>query len=219
MAGQTSLWQSHKQIWYSEGPDLCNCCTVPKRESMQHVFLHGEATQYVWKHFGGPLGIRIQTNTIRHMIYNWLNQKSNNSIHKLVLQTIPALICWEIWKQRRECNYGGKRNFNRYMMIQQLAGTFRVQLLKLIQKLVWHYLGSLFVKNLWNLSQTFLVCWKFPENGVLKLNTDGNYCPASGKSGMGEFWGMIEAISSWLSSHLRVVSAAQKQKLRLPVLD
>lgn len=30
-----------------------------------------------------------------------------------------------------------------------------------------------------------IVCWKSPENGVLKLNTDGSYCPASGEYGMG----------------------------------
>ncbi|KAH0720927.1 hypothetical protein KY289_006262 [Solanum tuberosum] len=33
-------------------------------------------------------------------------------------------------------------------------------------------------------SNLSIVCWKFPENGVLKLKTDGSYCPASGKSGM-----------------------------------
>lgn len=48
--------------------------------------------------------------------------------------------------------------------------------------LPWITLCEKLVKPVPNLS---IVCWKFPENGVLKLNTDGNYCPASGKSGMG----------------------------------
>ncbi|XP_047253170.1 uncharacterized protein LOC124887623 [Capsicum annuum] len=59
--------------------------------------------------------------TIRHTIYNRCNQNSNNSIHKLVLQTMPGLIYWEIWKQRCECNHGGKMNFNRYMIIQHIG--------------------------------------------------------------------------------------------------
>lgn len=93
---------------------------------MQHVFLHGEAAQYVWKHFGGPLAIRT---------YNWWNQKSNNSIDKLVLQTIPGLICLEILKQRSECsNYGGLRNFNRYMMIQHIGCSIQSAIAKAYPK-------------------------------------------------------------------------------------
>ncbi|KAK4725074.1 hypothetical protein R3W88_027853 [Solanum pinnatisectum] len=49
-------------------------------------------------------------------------------------------------------------NFNRCMMIQQVG---------------------------WNIQSTIAKAYpKFPESGILKLKTDGSYCPASGKSGM-----------------------------------
>uniref|UniRef100_M1AP69 Pentatricopeptide repeat-containing protein n=1 Tax=Solanum tuberosum TaxID=4113 RepID=M1AP69_SOLTU len=95
-------------------------------------------------------------------------------------------------------------NFNRCMMIQQVGWNIQSTIAKAYPKvgstLPWITLCEKLV-NLKPVSNLSIVCWKFPENGVLKLKTDGSYCSASGKSGMrgvlrGDRGNLILAFSS-----------------------
>lgn len=62
-------------------------------ETMHHVFIEGNAANYIWKLFGSPLGIKYQNYPVRYMLNTWWQEKSVNDVHKLVLQITPIVIC------------------------------------------------------------------------------------------------------------------------------
>ncbi|KAK4724116.1 hypothetical protein R3W88_026895 [Solanum pinnatisectum] len=42
------------------------------------------------------------------MIMRWWNATHTNEAHKLILQSTPIFICWNLWKNRCSKKYGGK---------------------------------------------------------------------------------------------------------------
>ncbi|KAF3638756.1 hypothetical protein FXO38_23073 [Capsicum annuum] len=59
----------------------------------------------------------------------------------------------------------------------------------------------------------FPVCWQFPTNGTLKINTDGSFSASTGRARMGrilrEDWGeFIMAFSSSLESNSSIEAEA-----------
>ncbi|XP_070046502.1 uncharacterized protein [Nicotiana tomentosiformis] len=123
----------------------CNCCANPKNETIQHVFMEGEATSYIWKLIGSPLGIIHHQRTVRYTINKWWQVKERNVVHKLILQITPTIICWAIWKERCSCKYGSQKKFNLFRMEQQ------------------------------PIPKAIVVNWNKPEDGYFKLNTDGSF--------------------------------------------
>nr|XP_009769714.1 PREDICTED: uncharacterized protein LOC104220529 [Nicotiana sylvestris] len=103
----------------SQDTEVCSCCPTPVIETLQHVFVDGRAAEYVWKAMGNPLGIIYQQLPIRGLLNRWWNIKARNIVHKLILQALSVIICWEIWKSWAACKYGDNNSFYLYRMVTQ----------------------------------------------------------------------------------------------------
>ncbi|XP_060178282.1 uncharacterized protein LOC132608243 [Lycium barbarum] len=97
----------------------CICCLIPKNETVQHVFVEGKVADYMWKAMGNPLGITHHHIPLRGLLNEWWKKKTMNKVHKLVLQAVPIIVCWEIWKAWSACKYGDNDSFYLYNMVTQ----------------------------------------------------------------------------------------------------
>ncbi|XP_019261368.1 PREDICTED: uncharacterized protein LOC109239280 [Nicotiana attenuata] len=86
----------------------CVCCIKPGAESIDHIFSTGYFARVIWKDFNGPVGIHSSSQPLRITFMNWWLLKRNNAVQKLLLDTLPIIICWNLWKNRCAAKYGGK---------------------------------------------------------------------------------------------------------------
>jgi len=85
----------------------CVCCKNMKTETINHVFLDSNVASYLWKNFGGPLGIDTRVLSTINLLKTWWNvQSTHNSIHNVIIHTLPILI---FWKHRCACKYGDQK--------------------------------------------------------------------------------------------------------------
>lgn len=111
----------------------------------------------------------------------------NNDVHKLLIQALPIIIVWNLWKNRCSAKYAGKS-----------SSTSRVKFL--IFKDIYHLLSTTYPyiqwpsnwKDLFNMIEncnhelkTTKVSWIKPPADYLKLNTDGSALGNPGKIGGG----------------------------------
>ncbi|XP_059302083.1 uncharacterized protein LOC132054015 [Lycium ferocissimum] len=149
---------------YGNQDDIgCLCCNTSQVETIQHVFVEGDAAKNLWNKIGASLGIKHQLVLVIVVMQKWWNSKPRNRVHKTCLQIAPVVICWEIWKAWTLCRYGGKIKFYQYSMVTQCMLNIR------------SVLNNTFPK------------WNKPGEGVVKLNTDGSYTSANNKAGIGGF--------------------------------
>ncbi|XP_070011148.1 uncharacterized protein [Nicotiana sylvestris] len=102
--------------------------------------------------------------------------KPLNEAHSFVLQCVPSIICWELWKQRCAAKYEGS-----YASVQSLLD--RVQSL-IIMLLKVHYKGikwqddwvkiCRFLEGFKPPMKALKVMWSLPPSDRLELNTDGS---------------------------------------------
>lgn len=67
---------------------------------MQHAFAEREDVKYI---YGITFGIRHQMLRIRVFLDSWWKTKAIK--YNLMIQAIPLLIVWELWKVRCSCKY------------------------------------------------------------------------------------------------------------------
>ncbi|XP_015054773.1 uncharacterized protein LOC107001123 [Solanum pennellii] len=53
-------------------------------------------------------GIEYACYSLQQLLQHWWSAKTNNAAHKILLQATPIFICWNLWKNRCACKYGGK---------------------------------------------------------------------------------------------------------------
>lgn len=92
------------------GPSRCHCCKTHKSETIEHIFREGDIAKEVWNFFSGSCGINNSSSHIRPTMINWWIHKTNNKVQEMLLQCLPSIICWELWKHRctgrfEETNY------------------------------------------------------------------------------------------------------------------
>ncbi|OIT22092.1 hypothetical protein A4A49_54076 [Nicotiana attenuata] len=90
-------------------PSKCAYCLKPMNADGHHIFIDSNISKAVWKCFIVQFGIRDYDGDIRqHMMVWWLSEYQN-PIHKLLLQTAPLVISWNIWKARNKSKYDQQR--------------------------------------------------------------------------------------------------------------
>lgn len=112
----------------------CSCCSAPERESIHHVFICSEAAQTLWKFFGHPLGIKHQLWPIKGLLSWWWQTRTKNKVHKFLIQIVPVVICWEVWRNRCACRYGNQKKFYKSRMKNQIYWIIRATLNKAFPK-------------------------------------------------------------------------------------
>ncbi|OIT27277.1 putative ribonuclease h protein, partial [Nicotiana attenuata] len=166
---------------------ICNC--YPNKyyeEFTNHLLSESHIANLVWSFFCNSCGIRLFQDQVRHRIMRWWLTKSKNEVQKTVLQCLPSIICWQIWKNRCSARFDEKR-MSHHFIIQQV--------IKMTNMLIQTRFPELQLQHLWQdtynriekLSpaiQCQIVYWQKPPVGWVKLNVDGcskgNPGPAGG---------------------------------------
>ncbi|XP_075109005.1 uncharacterized protein LOC142180815 [Nicotiana tabacum] len=164
----------------------CWCCAEPKEEKMQHLFFTSYVATKVWKYFLGHAGISVEGITLHQAVTKcW----TANVVPRLqpILQALPAVIFWELWKRRNNYKHGGSVTVNR--VIYQVSTTMQslIQYRKPTLKRVPHkwpdmlnMMESYFPKLMYS-----KVLWECPSPGWIKVNTDGTSRGNPGRSSIG----------------------------------
>lgn len=99
----------------------CLCCNTPSPETIKHLFIDSKPAQRLWRFFGHPLGIVYQNNSIRRFLQGWWMNQGTNAMQRMVIQVVPIVICWELWKERCSCRYGTQKRFYPRKMEHQIC--------------------------------------------------------------------------------------------------
>lgn len=116
----------------------------------------------------------------------WWLIKPKNEIHKSILQCIPTIICWQIWKNRCTARFEDKK-ISHWFISQEV--------ISMINMIIYIHIPTLHLFDSWQVTYnrvenlkcaTYLqvVLWHRPIVGWYKLNIDGyskgNPGPAGG---------------------------------------
>ncbi|XP_060182556.1 uncharacterized protein LOC132612272 [Lycium barbarum] len=164
----------------------CFCCRTPRSETIQHSFMDGDIVVSIWKYFGSPLGISWEDTQIRNFLKKWWSLKPKNSIHQILLQTTPMVVCWEIWKARCAERYGNTTvslNRIKYHIFSHLKWIlFKVKKDK-NWGTDWFFICDQII-NLVPKIECIMVKWEKSKGHGFKLNTDGSKM-GNGQAGAG----------------------------------
>ncbi|KAH0712259.1 hypothetical protein KY289_008218 [Solanum tuberosum] len=93
--------------WDPNCSDLCRCCRVPVRESIEHLFLSGELTAFIWDYYARAAGLPGPWVQVKQTMKKWWDFQGNSRV-KMVYQAMPNIILWFLWKRRNTILHGGK---------------------------------------------------------------------------------------------------------------
>ncbi|XP_019233381.1 PREDICTED: uncharacterized protein LOC109213985 [Nicotiana attenuata] len=157
-------------------------------ETMEHVFNGSEAAKIAWNTIGNPLGIRHQLEPVVGTFKRWWETSSKNRVHNLILQIAPLIICWELWKQRTSCKYGNQKKFQPNMMVHQVIWNIKGAISKIIPRWDNHHPWPDLcqrIEKLKPMQSWSQVLWSTPNQGCIKVNTDGSYIRENNEAGIG----------------------------------
>ncbi|KAK6780041.1 hypothetical protein RDI58_022225 [Solanum bulbocastanum] len=178
---------NEKLVRFGVEPNRCYCCYSPDFDTIEHTFNSGHFARKIWKYFAASLGIQSDPLPLRNTIMRWWNTNHNNEAHKLILQSTPIFICWNLWKNRCAKKFGGKQ-----------SNTARVKFLVTLDTV--RLLHTTFPYIKWPVEWTSLctviegcthdtkvtaVKWIKPPDTWVKLNTDGSALNNPGNIGAG----------------------------------
>ncbi|PHT28299.1 hypothetical protein CQW23_32114 [Capsicum baccatum] len=172
----------------NQGMEIEGHKNVYAPETIKHVFIDSEPARYLWKAFGHPMGIKYQSKPVRSFLNDWWENNGRNAIQKMMIQVVPIVICWQIWRTRCSCRYGTQKMFYIRGMEQQILWYMNSAMDKAfpMQKmdLQWNQLCEM-VEKFRPRTIVTAISWIKPQQGQVKLNTDGSYFDHNGKAGIG----------------------------------
>lgn len=152
----------------------CWCCLSPKEDIFQHLFLTSDTATRVWKIFLQATGIIVNLVQVHQLIQTCWNTQCCPKLKPLI-QAIPVVITWELWKSRNTRNNGGSVSCNR--VIHEVNRT-----LHYIAKVRYPWLPNIpllwpdiikFFEDYKPFVMTKTVVWQLPYGGWFKCYTDG----------------------------------------------
>ncbi|KAK4729651.1 hypothetical protein R3W88_022639 [Solanum pinnatisectum] len=158
----------------------CHCCAASNEnnnlETVNHIFCQGEHARRVWCEITCTLGVRLTHSSLKILILNWWNTVTKNPIANFIIQALPSIICWEIWKAR--CS-------NKFDAINPSVYKTKANILFTIVQITKKKFGKANIVESWrnihyildteiHYRTTTIVKWIKPPNMSVKLNNDGS---------------------------------------------
>ncbi|XP_070045631.1 uncharacterized protein [Nicotiana tomentosiformis] len=152
---------------------------MSKREKLSSMCSWIVKLQYICGNsLRGTLGIQYRNETVNDKLSRWWGTNSKNVVHKLVLQITPIVICWELWRQRCSCKYGGQKKIWHRRMEHQIWWTVQLATSLTFPNCslgnTWGELCDI-VERLRPTPKWKIVKWIKLPNGIVKINTDGSF--------------------------------------------
>lgn len=82
----------------------CWCWVNPKKETFHHFFFRSYATNKIWSYFLSSAGIAMDGLSLHQAIIKCWTAKVVARL-QLILQALPSIIVWELWKRRNGYKY------------------------------------------------------------------------------------------------------------------
>lgn len=152
----------------------CYCCEKGEMETMKHLLLTAPIAQKLWKQFASCAGININGLTLQQLIFKWWEHKASTKVQQ-ILQAVPAVIMWELWKRRNSYKHGKEVSYtNLYYQCQLIIYQLVRTKFPWIKRMPYHWPQVL--DRLQSYKPTLhyqMVSWRKPSEGWVTCNTDG----------------------------------------------
>ncbi|XP_059295549.1 uncharacterized protein LOC132048883 [Lycium ferocissimum] len=152
----------------------CYCCESHRIETMQHLFLGSRFARGIWEVFLQAAGLQVNMVQLHQVIKHCWRAKCGEKL-KPIVQAIPAMIIWELWKRRNTIGHRGRVSFRK--VVHEVNNS-----LFYLTKIRYPWLNSIpflwpeIVAMLDNYNPriiTKVMYWKLPPDRWFKCNTDG----------------------------------------------
>ncbi|XP_033509087.1 uncharacterized protein LOC142166776 [Nicotiana tabacum] len=90
----------------------CWCCVLPQEETMTHLFFTSHAARKVWNYFLTVAGINVDRLTFHQATVRCWTLQTVPRL-KPIIQAVPSIVVWELWKRRNGYKYGNPASINR----------------------------------------------------------------------------------------------------------
>ncbi|XP_019240872.1 PREDICTED: uncharacterized protein LOC109220861 [Nicotiana attenuata] len=165
----------------------CVCCRKHQAETISHIFNTGHFAKAIWKNFTATVGFPFSEMPLNTLLLKWWSLKTKNEVHSLLIDTLPIIICWNLWKNRCAAKYGTKQS-SMARVIYSINSDINLMLHAKYPTLPWPTDWSLlylFSETLQFQITTTLVTWQKPPPNYVKVNSDGSALLNPGKIGAG----------------------------------
>jgi len=112
---------NEKLATFGVEPVRCFCCMQKGWDEVDHIFNQGPFAAHNWTFFLSPMGVTFQQSSLSNHLLRWNDIQGKNEAHKILIETLPIVICWNLWKNRCSAKYGGKKSSNsrvKYMILK-----------------------------------------------------------------------------------------------------
>nr|XP_019067280.1 uncharacterized protein LOC109119268 [Solanum lycopersicum] len=169
-------------------PSSCFCCfDRTGMDTIEHTFNTGQFAARVWDYFAATAGLQADHSTLLSLIKQWWTAKPKNAGHQLLMQATPIFICWNLWKNRCACKYGGKATNISRVKYAVYKDTFKM-LKNTFPHINWPPSWTALIQKSEKCIHDIkvsMVKWIKPPDQWIKINTDGSALTNPGKIGAG----------------------------------
>ncbi|KAG5588867.1 hypothetical protein H5410_039381 [Solanum commersonii] len=75
-------------------------------DEVDHIFNQGPFASHIWTSFLSPLGVTFRQSSLSNHILGWKDIQGKNEGHKILIEILPIVVRWNLWKNRCSLNTG-----------------------------------------------------------------------------------------------------------------
>ena len=95
---------------FGKEEDDCYCCYRHGKDDIDYFLTICIFAKSVWRLHATIMGAETNNTNIRSTLLHWRNLPIYNEVQKLIHNTLPNFIFWNLWKNRCAVKYGGKQS-------------------------------------------------------------------------------------------------------------
>ncbi|XP_027072036.2 uncharacterized protein [Coffea arabica] len=168
------------------GPSQCPLC-LAAQETADHLFSSCLVAQAVWSFFEYRLGIPMASCGYRTRCMTWWSQPVSKMSIWWLYRILSLIILWFLWKTSNKWRFDGIKWYVQTLCYSISHELWLICSVKFPGRSLPPEFGGLVsaISGIQRPLSSTLVSWEFPQNGFVKLNTDGSSSSTAGASGIG----------------------------------